>query len=673
MTTLKELLNVENTTPASDLNSLGGNYLIGGGAVVPSFSSTRFKYVGNKLTSYLFDNGSGSVAGATNINANLYFNGTASFRSRANETCATIVLNGATAATTSVFTVFADSSVAGAADSAVTTVAKFSVTSLGRCLIGDAATNDALVHQLYGSMSLLGTVIPSFTSTTVRYIGTKLTSVLFQGGAVASAGVLNNYANCYHDGTNVKYGRANETAANLFISGATTATAVAFAFAADASVSHAADIAATLVNLHTIDSAGTHAIGPATGNDAIVQQVYGSINLKGAVIPAFTSTRYRYIGTKLSSLLIDDGSGAAAGGIFAYANAYFDGTNNRRSRTNETCANIQLNGQTAAATNVYMLGMNNSVASAADSTVTFTTVHGVNANGTHTVGPSSSDAIIHQINGSVNLLGTAIPAYSSTTVRYIGTKLNSMTFVSGALGSAGRINMYANMYNDGTSALYGRANETCTNIFFTGTTTATANAFIIATDPSIAHAADAAATVVNTLSIGASGGVIDYTYNTTTPNVSWASAAFGATDSPLNVRKVDNTTGAAITKFIEVFRNCTTATTAGTAVAYVGTDIAGLAGCFASSDEKLKTNIEDFTDGIDVVKSVAARAFHWKEGARAEKSRGFIAQELLAHWPQAVVNISHDTLGVSYNALTAVLWSAVRELITRIEILEKNK
>lgn len=669
-----EKVTINPVTTASDVNTFNANYLIGGGTGVTGFSSARFKYVGNLLTSILFDNGSGSAAGSFNINANLYFDGTSTFRSRTNETCVTAVLGGAVAQGTGVFSIFADSSISSAAGSAVTTALKFSVNSLGLCTLGDATTNDTLVHKVHGSISLLGTNIPSFSSTIYRYIGTKESSLLIQGGAVAAAGVLNTYANVYYNGSATLFSRLNETGCAVLINGATTTTAVSYAFAADPSISHAADAAATLVNLHTIDSLGAHAIGHASTNSTQVQQVYGSVNLKGAVVPSFSSTRFRYVGTKLTSLLFDDGSGAAAGAIYTFANLYFDGTNFRRSRANETCAQVLANGATTATANVWMLNADSSVASAADSVVAPATIMAATSQGTFSVGPSTATAIVHSINGSVNVLGTVIPSFSSTTNRYYGSKVSNILFLTGSASSSGNINIFANMYFDGTSSKYAIANETCTNVFIAGGTSATGNAFIVASDPSISHSADVASAVVNTLAIPATGGIVGYAYNDATPHILWGDTNFGATESIAFIRKVDNTTGLNVTKFLAFSRNCTTPTTTGTEVGYIGTDVTGTVGCFTSSDARLKDNIEDFVSGIDTVKNVAARSFDWKEAPKVgEKAIGFIAQELQKYSPNAIVPIDHETLGISYNVLTTLLWSTVRDLIARIEILEKNK
>ena len=369
----------------------------------------------------------------------------------------------------------------------------------------DPATPASDVHTFNANVVFGTTVIPSFTSTTVRYFGNKVGALQLSLGTTSTSGGFNLYANSYFDGTNNRFTILNETAANITLAGGTSATGVVYALNTSNNVSHAADATFSYTAVHTVGAGGVHTVGPSTST-TIVHQLNGSLNLLGAVIPSFSSTRYRYVGNKLSSSLYDNGSGAAAGGTFLYGNVYFDGAGNKRSRANETCANLVVNGSTTATGNIFMVSANNSVASAADSAVTMTDVHTIDSNGKNSFGPSTgSDAIVHQMNGSLNLLGTAIPSFSSTTLRYVGSKIASINFLSGSAASSGTTGIYGNMYFDGTNNKFTILNETCSRILLAGTTTAAGTIYTLSADSSISHAADANATLIGLHTVGGTG------------------------------------------------------------------------------------------------------------------------------------------------------------------------
>lgn len=358
------------------------------GAVIPSFSATRYTYMGNKLSSMLYDNGSGSAAGGLNFYGNLYFDGSGTFRSRANETCAAIGVSGATTATAAVFAVNVNNSTASAADSAVTLTSVLTSDANGLISIGNPTTNTTLINQLYGSLNLIGAVVPGYSSTTQRYIGTKLSSALFMTGSHSAAGNFNLFANQYYDGTNIYYGRANETGVNVFLTGATAATTNGYIVAMGTDLAHAADTVATNTFMHTINFNGLHTIGHPTSNDTLVHNIHGSFNISGSAVPSWSSTPYRYIGTKMALVLLNKNT-AQAGQVFLYGNTYFDGTNNKRSRANETCGRLNVLGQTTATGNIYTLDADSSVSHAADSNAVYLTSHAVTAQGQHTIGVST--------------------------------------------------------------------------------------------------------------------------------------------------------------------------------------------------------------------------------------------------------------------------------------------
>lgn len=91
----------------------------------------------------------------------------------------------------------------------------------------------------------------------------------------------------------------------------------------------------------------------------------------------------------------------------------------------------------------------------------------------------------------------------------------------------------------------------------------------------------------------------------------------------------------------------------------------------AFSDERLKHNIANIDNALDLVNQLRGVRFEDKDG---EKYVGVIAQEVKPFVPEVV--IEHDDSGyysVAYQNLVGVLINAVKELTARVEDLEKSK
>ena len=91
----------------------------------------------------------------------------------------------------------------------------------------------------------------------------------------------------------------------------------------------------------------------------------------------------------------------------------------------------------------------------------------------------------------------------------------------------------------------------------------------------------------------------------------------------------------------------------------------------AFSDERLKKNVSNIDNALDLVKQMRGVRFEDKDG---EKYVGVIAQEIQSVVPEVV--IKHDDSGyysVAYQNLVGVLINAVKELTDRVEKLEANK
>jgi len=104
-----------------------------------------------------------------------------------------------------------------------------------------------------------------------------------------------------------------------------------------------------------------------------------------------------------------------------------------------------------------------------------------------------------------------------------------------------------------------------------------------------------------------------------------------------------------------------------------------------TSDLRLKTNIRQITNVLERVDKIRGVSFNWNESSRTpvnsieQRSIGVIAQEVETAFPEAVTSSDNDYKAVNYNALTAVLIEAVKELKAeneslkqRIESLEKK-
>jgi hypothetical protein len=96
-----------------------------------------------------------------------------------------------------------------------------------------------------------------------------------------------------------------------------------------------------------------------------------------------------------------------------------------------------------------------------------------------------------------------------------------------------------------------------------------------------------------------------------------------------------------------------------------------------SSDEKLKTNIEDTKYGLDDVMKLRGVDFNWKEKFEGKKDVGFIAQEVQEVLPELVKEVDSigeddgDThLTVDYAKVVPVLVESIKELKKEVDSLK---
>ena len=98
---------------------------------------------------------------------------------------------------------------------------------------------------------------------------------------------------------------------------------------------------------------------------------------------------------------------------------------------------------------------------------------------------------------------------------------------------------------------------------------------------------------------------------------------------------------------------------------------------FASSDEKLKENLEPIGSAVDKVEQMTGYTFNWipMEDIHVYgdmKDIGVVAQEVEKVLPELVADRENGYKAVKYEKLTAVLIQAVKELSERVKILEGN-
>jgi len=96
---------------------------------------------------------------------------------------------------------------------------------------------------------------------------------------------------------------------------------------------------------------------------------------------------------------------------------------------------------------------------------------------------------------------------------------------------------------------------------------------------------------------------------------------------------------------------------------------------FASSDERLKENLEPIGSAVEKVEQLTGYTYNWipMEGVHVYgdmKDVGVIAQEVEKVLPELVSDRENGYKAVKYDKLTAVLIQAVKELSERVKTLE---
>ncbi len=105
---------------------------------------------------------------------------------------------------------------------------------------------------------------------------------------------------------------------------------------------------------------------------------------------------------------------------------------------------------------------------------------------------------------------------------------------------------------------------------------------------------------------------------------------------------------------------------------------------FYSSDRRLKENIKDIPNALNVVEHIGGKLFDWKDdyinsrggedGYFIQKSDfGVIAQDVQEVFPIAVRTKMDGTLAVDYEKLSALAFAAIKELKKQIDEIKNSK
>ena len=94
------------------------------------------------------------------------------------------------------------------------------------------------------------------------------------------------------------------------------------------------------------------------------------------------------------------------------------------------------------------------------------------------------------------------------------------------------------------------------------------------------------------------------------------------------------------------------------------------------SDEQRKENIEDVDeDCSEIVKKIEVKTFNYKDDKKKRSNIGFVAQEVNKILPkkfETVVSDSGEFMGIDYGKMSAILWKALQEEMTKTQYLESK-
>lgn len=84
---------------------------------------------------------------------------------------------------------------------------------------------------------------------------------------------------------------------------------------------------------------------------------------------------------------------------------------------------------------------------------------------------------------------------------------------------------------------------------------------------------------------------------------------------------------------------------------------------YAPSDAKLKKNVQQITNALDLVHKLTGVTFDWKKASQNNGvNYGFIAQEVAEHFPSLVHKRSDGYMAVDYSKVVSILVESVKDI-----------
>lgn len=336
--------------------------------------------------------------------------------------------------------------------------------------LGRSTSNDALVHTIYGS-AMLGTAIPSFSSTAYRYLGNKFNSAYIRLDSTSGSSGFTIRVGQYFDGTTTKRSVANQTSGFLAMN-SRAAAGTWFQVNVDSSIAGAADSTASNAQVLGIGTDGSYEIGPTAG--LVDHKIYGGL----------IGSR---LGTTSASFPIAAGSGLRLG-----SNIWLESSSNSWKAINTSTGYSQVATQhgSSATSSILTITSNYQDAQTAGSAIVTTnerTIWLQNAIGAVTAGSSLG-------------LGTGAGAYHTVYGAIVGYSASAASRWS--IGHPDAMALTANLYRDGSNAMKAISTVTgYTHVVATRATSGTTSVFDIFSNYQDAQTADSAQVTTNQLAI----------------------------------------------------------------------------------------------------------------------------------------------------------------------------
>lgn len=515
------------------------------------------------------------------------------------------------------------------------------VSATGAHTIG-SSSSDAIVHKSNGSLSI-GTNIPSFSSTTTRYVGNKFGSVSFRIDSNTASGGSNLWGNGYNDGTNNRRSVANAPVALFSVRNTGGVADVAFRFIVDPSISHAADSVASLADIGSATIAGAWTLGPTSTAD-LTHVFAGSAGARRPV---------QWNGNNTSSSAGTVGTLTQLGDrLITYSNAtaleakYVTGD-----FTNVAAHSFFCGGSSVTATDkvfgVYGIAGGTGYVNVGQATVA----------GAWTLGPAVSlnyNGQVHKINGGLQVNQ---PSSNTTDSAY------SFDFTANCL---------ANGTHSRTSTTLGGVRVT-----INPRTSDSASCFSIATTPAgssliTGNTQIASATQAGAWTFGSTtSGTVTHLMRSGTGAILYLNSGLTTSGSGARIEIKDGATATAQIGHL----NTTTVLQVQTGETGGVQLNNGATAWSAMSDLALKNRLSGMTYGLKEVLLLKPQFFNYKNDSEdAARRLGFVAQEVQPIFPELVETVKYMTgegfLSLDTQSLIPVLVNSIKELNAKVELLE---